>query len=315
MEKLRIVFMGTPDFAVGILDTIYKNNYEIVGVITAPDKPAGRGQKVSMSAVKEYALEKNLRLLQPTNLKSEEFLTELRSLEANLQVVVAFRMLPEVVWKMPKLGTFNLHASLLPEYRGAAPINWAIINGETKTGVTTFFIDDKIDTGAMILSKETEIGANETAGELHDRLMHLGSETVLETLQLIELGKATTTLQENNPDVKTAYKLNKDNCKIDWSQSGKSIFNLIRGLSPYPAAWTYIKDGENEWNVKIYLASFEEKAHSNAIGKITTTKNEIFIAVKDGVLKIDSLQFPGKKRMLAHELLNGISFSENAMAL
>ena len=315
MEKLRIVFMGTPDFAVGILDTIYQNNYEIVGVITAADKPAGRGQKVSMSAVKEYALEKNLRLLQPTNLKSEEFLAELKNLDANLQVVVAFRMLPEVVWKMPKLGTFNLHASLLPEYRGAAPINWAIINGETKTGVTSFFIDDKIDTGAMILSKETEIGANETAGELHDRLMHLGSETVLETLQLIETGKAITTLQENNPDVKTAYKLNKENCKIDWSQSGKTIFNLIRGLSPYPAAWTYIKDGENEWNVKIYLASFEEKAHSETIGKITTTKKEIFIATKDGVLKIESLQFPGKKRMLAHELLNGISFSENAIAL
>ena len=307
--------MGTPDFAVGILDTIYKNNYDIVGVITAPDKPAGRGQKVSMSAVKEYALEKNLRLLQPTNLKSEEFLSELRSLEANLQVVVAFRMLPEVVWKMPKLGTFNLHASLLPEYRGAAPINWAIINGETKTGVTSFFIDDKIDTGAMILSKETEIGTNETAGELHDRLMHLGSETVLETLQLIEAGKAITTLQENNPDVKTAYKLNKENCKIDWSQSGKTIFNLIRGLSPYPAAWTYIKDGEQEWNVKIYLASFEEKAHSETIGKITTTKKEIFITTKDGLLKIESLQFPGKKRMLAHELLNGISFSENAIAL
>ena len=307
--------MGTPDFAVGILDTIYKNNYDIVGVITAPDKPAGRGQKVSMSAVKEYALEKNLRLLQPTNLKSEEFLSELRSLEANLQVVVAFRMLPEVVWKMPKLGTFNLHASLLQEYRGAAPINWAIINGETKTGVTSFFIDDKIDTGAMILSKETEIGANETAGELHDRLMHLGSETVLETLQLIEAGKATTTLQENNPDVKTAYKLNKENCKIDWSQSGKTIFNLIRGLSPYPAAWTYIKDGEQEWNVKIYLASFEEKAHSETIGKITTTKKEIFITTKDGLLKIESLQFPGKKRMLAHELLNGVKLSENAIAL
>ena len=315
MEKLRIVFMGTPDFAVGILDTIYKNNYDIVGVITAPDKPAGRGQKVSMSAVKEYALEKNLRLLQPTNLKSEEFLAELKSLDANLQVVVAFRMLPEVVWKMPKLGTFNLHASLLPEYRGAAPINWAIINGETKTGVTSFFIDDKIDTGAMILSKEIEIGSNETAGELHDRLMHLGSETVLETLQLIESGKAITTLQKNNPDVKTAYKLNKDNCKINWSQSGKTIFNLIRGLSPYPAAWTFIKDGENEWNVKIYLASFEEKTHSETIGKITTTKKEIFITTKDGLLKIESLQFPGKKRMLAHELLNGISFSENAIAL
>lgn len=315
MEKLKIVFMGTPDFAVGILDTIYQKNYEIVGVITATDKPAGRGQKVSTSAVKEYALEKNLRLLQPTNLKSEDFLAELKSLEANLQVVVAFRMLPEVVWKMPKLGTFNLHASLLPEYRGAAPINWAIINGENKTGVTSFFIDDKIDTGAMILSKATEIGANETAGELHDRLMHLGSETVLETLQLIEAGKAITTLQENNPDVKTAYKLNKENCKIDWSQSGQTIFNLIRGLSPYPAAWTFIKDGENEWNVKIYLASFEEKTHSDAIGKITTTKKEIFISTKDGILKIASLQFPGKKRMLAHELLNGISFSENAIAL
>ena len=307
--------MGTPDFAVGILDTIYKNNYDIVGVITAPDKPAGRGQKVSMSAIKEYALEKNLRLLQPTNLKSEDFLTELKSLDANLQVVVAFRMLPEVVWKMPKLGTFNLHASLLPEYRGAAPINWAIINGETKTGVTSFFIDDKIDTGAMILRKKTEIGANETAGELHDRLMHLGSETVLETLQLIESGKATTTLQENNLDVKTAYKLNKDNCKIDWSQSGKTIFNLIRGLAPYPAAWTFIKDDENEWNVKIYSVSFEEKTHSETIGKITTTKKEIFITTKDGVLKIDSLQFPGKKRMLAHELLNGIKLSENAIAL
>ncbi|TAF09090.1 MAG: methionyl-tRNA formyltransferase [Flavobacteriia bacterium] len=315
MEKLKIVFMGTPDFAVGILDTIYQKNYEIVGVITAPDKPAGRGQKVSTSAVKEYALEKNLRLLQPTNLKSEDFLAELKSLEANLQVVVAFRMLPEVVWKMPKLGTFNLHASLLPEYRGAAPINWAIINGENKTGVTSFFIDDKIDTGAMILSKATEIGANETAGELHDRLMHLGSETVLETLQLIEAGKAITTLQENNPDVKTAYKLNKENCKIDWSQSGQTIFNLIRGLSPYPAAWTFIKDGENEWNVKIYLASFEEKTHSDTIGKITTTKKEIFISTKDGILKIASLQFPGKKRILAHELLNGISFSENAIAL
>ena len=315
MEKLRIVFMGTPDFAVGILDTIYQNNYEIVGVITAPDKPAGRGQKVSTSAVKEYAVSKNLRLLQPTNLKSEDFLAKLKSLNANLHVVVAFRMLPEVVWKMPKLGTFNLHASLLPEYRGAAPINWAIINGETKTGVTTFFIDDKIDTGAMILSKETTIGTNESAGELHDRLMQLGSEAVIETLHLIEEGKATTTVQTENPNVKTAYKLNKDNCKIDWTQSGITIFNLIRGLSPYPAAWTYIKDSENEWNVKIYAASFEEKEQTDAIGKISTTKKEIFITTKDGVLKIISLQFPGKKRMLAHELLNGISFSENAMAL
>ena len=315
MEKLKIVFMGTPDFAVGILDTIYQNNYEIVGVITAPDKPAGRGQKVSTSAVKEYAISKNLYLLQPTNLKSEDFLDELKSLNANLQVVVAFRMLPEVVWKMPKLGTFNLHASLLPEYRGAAPINWAIINGETKTGVTTFFIDDKIDTGAMILSKETTIGTNESAGELHDRLIRLGSEAVIETLHLIEEGKTSTTIQTENTEIKTAYKLNKENCKIDWSQSGTTIFNLIRGLSPYPAAWTLVKDGENEWNVKIYAASFEEKTHSETIGRITTTKKEIFITTKDGILKIQSLQFPGKKRMLAHELLNGISLSEKAIAL
>lgn len=312
MEKLRIVFMGTPDFAVGILDTIYQNNYEIVGVITAADKPAGRGQKVSTSAVKEYAISKNLRLLQPTNLKSEDFLSELKSLNANLHVVVAFRMLPEVVWKMPKFGTFNLHASLLPQYRGAAPINWAIINGETKTGVTTFFIDDKIDTGAIILNKETPIGANENAGELHDRLMQLGSETVLETLQLILSDKVKTTLQTENLAIKTAYKLNKENCKIDWTQSGTTIFNLIRGLSPYPAAWTTIKDGENEWNVKIYAASFEEKVHFEAIGKIMTTKKELFITTKDGILTIMSLQFPGKKRMQTHELLNGITFSESA---
>ncbi|MBP6073886.1 MAG: methionyl-tRNA formyltransferase [Flavobacterium sp.] len=315
MEKLRIVFMGTPDFAVGILDTIYNSNYEIVGVITAPDKPAGRGQKVSISAVKEYALAKKLHLLQPTNLKDTDFLSELKQLQANLQVVVAFRMLPEVVWKMPKLGTFNLHASLLPEYRGAAPINWAIINGETQSGVTTFFIDDKIDTGAMILSKNIAIGAEETAGELHDRLMLLGSEAVLETLALIETNKATTTIQVENPNVKTAYKLNKDNCKIDWTQDGNTINNLIRGLSPYPAAWTYIKDGDQEWNVKLYSATFEANSESKPIGAIYTTKKEIVIATKDGVLKVTQLQFPGKKKMLAHELLNGHTFSENAMAL
>ena len=314
MEKLKIVFMGTPDFAVGILDTIYRNNYEIVGVITAPDKPAGRGQKVSMSAVKVYALEKNLRLLQPTNLKSEEFLDELRSLNANLQVVVAFRMLPEVVWKMPKLGTFNLHASLLPQYRGAAPINWAIINGENKTGVTTFFIDDKIDTGAMILSKETEIASNETAGELHDRLMHLGSEAVIETLQQIELGNVTTTLQEEKGEIKTAYKLNKENCKIDWNQSGSAIFNHIRGLCPYPAAWTFIKDGDNEWNAKLYDCEFEAAQHNFTAGQLLTTKKELKVATKDGFIKVNSLQFPGKKKMQTHELLNGIQFSDSTLA-
>ena len=315
MEKLRIVFMGTPEFAVGILDTIYKNNYEIVGVITAADKPAGRGQKIKYSAVKEYALEKNLRLLQPTNLKDETFLEELRSLNANLQVVVAFRMLPEVVWRMPKFGTFNLHASLLPEYRGAAPINWAIINGETKTGVTTFFIDDKIDTGAMILNDEIAIGENETAGELHDRLMVLGSETVIKTLALIEKGNVSTTLQSENPEIKTAYKLNRENCKIDWNKSGREIHNLVRGLSPYPAAWCFIKDNDQEWNVKIYETRFETESHNYIPGTVTTSKKEIKVATIDGFVSILSLQFPGKKRMTTQELLNGISFSEKAIAL
>lgn len=307
--------MGTPDFAVGILDTIYRNNYEVVGVITAPDKPAGRGQKVSTSAVKEYAVANNLRLLQPTNLKSEDFITELKSLEANLQVVVAFRMLPEVVWKMPKLGTFNLHASLLPEYRGAAPINWAIINGETKTGVSTFFIDDKIDTGAIILKKEIPINEKETVGELHDRLMHLGSETVLETLSLIENEKATTTIQPQASDFKTAYKLNKDNCKIDWQKPGKDIYNLIRGLNPYPAAWTFFVDGENEWNVKLFEVDFIKESHSNEIGKIRATKGDLKIFTNDGYIDVKNLQMPGKRKMSSKELLNGIIFSDKAIAL
>lgn len=314
MEKLRIVFMGTPEFAVGILDTIIKSNYEVVGVITAADKPAGRGQKLKYSAVKEYALANNLTLLQPTNLKDETFLTELKSLNANLQVVVAFRMLPEVVWRMPKLGTFNLHASLLPNYRGAAPINWAIINGETKTGVTTFFIDDKIDTGAMILSKETAIGPEESAGELHDRLMDLGSEAVIDTLSLIENGKVSTTIQVDNADIKTAYKLNKDNCKIDWHKSASEIHNLIRGLSPYPAAWCYFKDNGEEWNVKLYDAKVMAESHSYSVGQIITTKKEIKVAVQDGFIQILSLQLPGKKKMAAQELLNGVSFSERAQA-
>ena len=314
MNKLKIVFMGTPEFAVGILETIIKNHFEVVGVITAADKPAGRGQKIKYSAVKEFALANDLKLLQPTNLKDEGFLSELRALNANLQIVVAFRMLPEAVWRMPELGTFNLHASLLPSYRGAAPINWAIINGETKTGVTTFFIDDKIDTGAMILSSEIEITTNENAGELHDKLMNLGCATVVETLKLIENGNIKTTIQKNEIDIKTAHKLNKDNCKIDFSKSGQEIYNLIRGLSPYPAAWCYFKDGENEWNVKIYESNFVNEIHSYIYGMIISTKKELKIAVADGFLEIKSLQLPGKKRMKTHEVLNGMTFSADARA-
>ena len=314
MEKLRIVFMGTPVFAIGILDAILKENYEVVGVITAADKPAGRGQKIKYSAVKEYALEHNLNLLQPTNLKEETFLSELKNLNANIQVIVAFRMLPEVVWNMPKFGTFNLHASILPNYRGAAPINWAIINGETKTGVTTFFIDDKIDTGAMILNKEIEIQPNENAGELHDKLMFLGSKAVLETLNLIEKGNVTTTIQNDTAEIKTAHKLNRDNCKIDWTKSVTEIHNLIRGLSPYPSAWTIFKDNDEEWSVKIYEVTVILESHTFKIGKIITSKKQIKVAVKNGFIEILSIQFPGKKKMQVNELLNGIGFSEKAQA-
>ena len=310
MEKLRIIFMGTPEFAVGILDTIIKNNYDVVGVITAADKPAGRGQKIKYSAVKEYALVNNLTLLQPINLKDESFLAELKALNANLQIVVAFRMLPKVVWEMPSFGTFNLHASLLPNYRGAAPINWAIINGETKTGVTTFFIDDKIDTGAMILNSEIAIEPTENAGQLHDRLMHLGSQTVIDTLQVIEKGNVTTTIQEDNAEIKTAYKLNKENCKIDWTKSGDEINNLIRGLSPYPAAWCFLKDKNEELSIKIYEAKLIEEAHSYETGSLISSKKEIKIAVQNGFIQLLSLQLPGKKRMQVAELLNGIVFSE-----
>ena len=312
MEKLKIVFMGTPEFAVGILDSIVKNNYEVVAVITAADKPAGRGQKLKFSAVKEYAVANNLKLLQPTNLKDETFIEELRALNANLHIVVAFRMLPKVVWDMPKLGTFNLHASLLPNYRGAAPINWAIINGETKTGVTTFFIDDKIDTGAIILSDETEIDSLETAGELHDRLQALGCETVNKTLQLIEKSAASPEIQQETAETKTAYKLNKENCKIDWTKSAKEIFNLIRGLSPYPAAWCYLTDQAEPLSIKIYEAEIVEEEHSFDSGQLFCTKKEMKVAVKGGFLLIKSLQLPGKKRMKITELLNGVTFSEHA---
>lgn len=239
---------------------------------------------------------------------------ELKSLNANLQIVVAFRMLPKAVWEMPELGTFNLHASLLPNYRGAAPINWAIINGETKTGVTTFFIDEKIDTGAIILKAETAIGPQENAGSLHDRLIDLGSEAVLETLRLIESDAISTIVQIETDDIKTAYKLNKENCKINLSKPAPAIYNLIRGLSPYPGAWCYFRDGGQEYSIKIYDGEIISEVHNNAIGTILSTKKDLMIAISGGFLKVNNLQFPGKKKMTAAELLNGMSFSENAFA-
>jgi methionyl-tRNA formyltransferase len=314
MDKLRIVFMGTPEFAVGILATIIKSGHQIVGVITAADKPAGRGQQIKHSAVKEFALTHNLKLLQPVSLKDDAFLAELRSLDANLQVVVAFRMLPEVVWSMPKYGTFNLHASLLPEYRGAAPINWAIINGESKTGVTTFFIDDKIDTGEIIYRLETPISPDENAGLLHDRLMELGSLAVVKTLEMIATESVETQKQPLEGEMKTAYKLNRDNCRINWDKPIVEIYNLIRGLSPYPAAWTTFFDNGNQWDVKIYESEIITEQHKEPSGRILTTKKELKIFGIDGSLNVKLLQLPGKKKMTVAELLNGFTFSDEATA-
>lgn len=309
-RDLRIVFMGTPEFAVGTLKLMVENNYQIVGVITAPDRPAGRGQKLQQSDVKKYALSQNLKLLQPVNLKDEGFLAELRSLNANLQVVVAFRMLPEVVWNLPEYGTFNLHASLLPDYRGAAPIHWAIINGEEKTGVTTFFIDEKIDTGAIILQKETPITTNETVGSLHDRLQDIGSQLVIDTLQLIESGEVKTTIQPKVEQPKTAYKLNKENCKIDWNESLDDIYNKIRGLNPFPSAWTNLKTKDGILMVKLYDVEKEQKSHAEAIGTITTSKTELKVSVKDGYIIVNEMQLPGKRKMDMRSLLNGFDFSD-----
>ncbi|MCB4808567.1 methionyl-tRNA formyltransferase [Tamlana sp. 62-3] len=315
MRNLRIVFMGTPDFAVATLKTLVENNYNIVGVITAPDKPAGRGRKLNESAVKQYAKSQDLNILQPTNLKSDNFIETLKALNANLQIVVAFRMLPKVVWQMPEYGTFNLHASLLPNYRGAAPINWAIINGETKTGVSTFFIDEKIDTGDMILQEEINIEPTENAGSLHDKLMLTGSELVLKTVASIEKGPVKTQKQKENVDIKTAYKLNRDNCKINWNDSMDNIYNKVRGLSPYPAAWSELINGEDVLDVKIYAVEKVQEDHNYNLGAVITSKKELKVAVKNGFIIIDTIKLPGKRLMDIKSLLNGYTFKTDAKML
>ncbi len=314
-RALRIVFMGTPDFAVSTLKKLIEKDFQVVGVITAPDKPAGRGRKLHESAVKKYAVSQKLRVLQPTNLKNEDFLNELKSLKANLQIVVAFRMLPKVVWDMPKYGTFNLHASLLPDYRGAAPINWVLINGETKTGVSTFFIDEKIDTGEMILQKEVKIDATDTAGSLHDKLMEIGSDLVLKTVQLIETNAVKTTAQPDQDDIKTAYKLNKDNCKIDWNNSTAVIYNKVRGLNPYPAAWTVLYNDNEKLNIKIFEVETLREDHKNSVGTIQADKKEVKVSVPEGFIILKTIQLPGKRKMDIKSLLNGYHFHKDAKML
>lgn len=314
MTKERIVFMGTPDFAVATLKALLDDSANVVGVITAPDRKAGRGMKLQPSAVKKFALEKDLKVLQPTNLKSKEFLAELRSLKATLQIVVAFRMLPEVVWNMPKNGTFNLHASLLPQYRGAAPINWAVINGEKESGVTTFFLQHKIDTGDVILQERVPIADDMTAGELHDELMEVGAKLVVKTLDAIESGNCPSTPQDDSSELKEAPKIFKDTCRIDWSKSVDEVYNLIRGLSPYPAAFTTLTDGNSELGLKIYRASLDNSESSLKAGELALFDGQLLIGCGIGKLKIEELQLAGKKRMKTADLLRGTDLSKFSIA-
>lgn len=307
--------MGTPEFAVESLRSITEAGYNVVGVITAPDKPAGRGRKLQESAVKKYAVEQGLPLLQPTNLKSEEFLEELRAWQPNLQVVVAFRMLPKAVWDLPEYGTFNLHASLLPQYRGAAPINWAIINGEKRTGVSTFFLDEKIDTGEMILQESVEIGPKDDAGALHDKLMEVGAQLVVQTLEKIRKAEVVTTPQKDATGLKDAFKLTKENTRIDWSQPLEQVYNHIRGLSPYPTAWTNLYNDGQEYMLKIYAAEMEAGDHQEEYGKLIQDSKQIRIAAPGGFLELKEVQLPGKRKMSVKDLLNGFSFSSDAKAL
>lgn len=310
-KDVRIVFMGTPDFAVESLKALVENGYNVVGVVTAPDKPAGRGQQISESAVKKYAVSKNLRILQPEKLKSPGFIAELESLKADLQVVVAFRMLPEMVWNMPPMGTFNLHGSLLPQYRGAAPLNWAIINGEKETGVTTFLLSHEIDTGKIMFQEKIEIGDDDTVGTIHDRLMGIGARLVLKTVDELAGGNVVAIDQEqlieDNSGIKHAPKIFKDDCRIDWSNDMESVRNLIRGLSPYPAAWTELVNKErNETLTAKIFAVVRDYGLPAAPGTLLTDgKKYLKIACPDGWLSVTDIQLSGKKRMKIDELLRG----------
>ena len=314
-EDLRIVYMGTPDFAVEALRCLVEGGYNVVGVITMPDKPAGRGHKLQFSPVKQYALDHHLPLLQPEKLKDADFVEALRAWKADLQIVVAFRMLPEVVWNMPRLGTFNLHASLLPQYRGAAPINWAVINGDTETGITTFFLKHEIDTGEVIQQVPVPIAETDDVGIVHDKLMLLGGRLVVETVDAILDGTVKSVPQEKMAvagEVRPAPKIFKETCRIDWHQPVKRIYDFVRGLSPYPAAWTELvqPDGESVV-VKVFETEKMEAAHQLAPGTVQTDgKNYIRVAATDGFIAIRSLQLPGKKRLKTDELLRGFRLTE-----
>ncbi|MGL4332970.1 MAG: methionyl-tRNA formyltransferase [Bacteroidales bacterium] len=317
MEKqdLRIVYMGTPDFAVESLKALVEGGYNVVGVVTMPDKPAGRGMKLQFSAVKQYALEVGLPLLQPEKLKNEDFIQALKEWNADLQIVVAFRMLPEVVWNMPKYGTFNLHASLLPQYRGAAPINWAVINGDKETGITTFFLQHEIDTGNVIRQEKVSIEETDNAGIVHDKLMYLGARLVTETVDQLLSGDLTAIPQTEMADaqfLRPAPKIFKETCRIDWNNSVDEIYNFIRGLAPYPAAWTEMIDNDGKRTmVKVYETVKEYASHDFTPGSLISDGKSTFkVAVPGGYLTVTSLQIAGKKRMGIEEFLRGFRFAE-----
>ena len=305
MNKLKVVFFGTPDFARASLEAIHTSAHEVVGVVTVADKASGRGQKVHQSPVKTYAVEHDLPLFQPEKLRNEEFLSQIQSLNADIFVVVAFRMMPKVLFSMPRLGTFNLHASLLPDYRGAAPINYAVINGETKSGVTTFFINEKIDEGNILLQAETEISPEDNAGTLHDRLMEIGAKLVVETLDGLAEGKLTEIPQNQKENPKTAYKIFKEDTKIDWEKEVEVIHNFIRGMSPYPAAFTILEVGGEQKILKIFKGKFQKIEHSKENGEIEISKNEFKVYAENGVYFPEELQLEGKKRMNLKDFLNG----------
>ncbi len=318
MDKsdLRIVFFGTPDFAVESLSRLIDAGYNVVAVVTAPDKPAGRGRSMQMSAVKSYAIEKGLPVLQPVKLKDPDFVAELRAFDAQLFIVIAFRMLPEIVWQMPPLGTFNLHASLLPRYRGAAPINWAVINGDTQTGVTTFFLQHEIDTGDIIKSQAIAIGPDEDAGSVHDRLMTLGADLTLDTVSHILTGDLTTTPQTavDGETITHAPKIFKDTCRIDWTRPAAEVHNLVRGLSPYPTAWSTLYAGQTEQGtLKIFTTRLTDRPAAAPGRIVIDADGRMFANCADRALEILSLQAPGKRRMPTADFLRGCRLTEMSL--
>ncbi len=311
MKPLKVVFFGTPEFAKSCLQAIHESSHEIAAVVTVPDKASGRGQKINKSAVKLYAEENNLMIFQPEKLRNKEFLANMKNLDADVFVVVAFRMMPKMLFEIPELGCFNLHASLLPDYRGAAPINYAIIHGEQKTGVTTFFINEKIDEGNILLQRETEIGADENAGELHDRLQQIGAELIVETLDKLSEGNLKERPQQTVSEPKNAFKIFKEDTRINWKQPSEKVHNFIRGMSPYPAAFTTLEIEDNPKILKIFSGTFEIKNHQEKPGSSAISRNSFAIYTSDGIYFPAEVQLEGKKRMDVKSFLNGFRDFEN----